>query len=70
MVWLLVCRPVKTVNVWYWKIAIAYGSGPGGGQGPYVFARNPRGGWQMTATAPQPETGVGQAYGAGLQPRI
>ncbi len=33
-----------------------WGAGPGAGQAPYFFSRA-AGGWQMTAGAPQPETG-------------
>jgi hypothetical protein len=38
--------------------AVTYGSGPDAGEGPYSFSRDPGKGWQMTAAAPQPETGA------------
>ena len=41
----------------YSRNNVKYGSGPDAGQGPYVFARG-EAGWQMTASAVQPEAGV------------
>ena len=41
----------------YSRVNVKYGSGPDAGQGPYVFARG-EAGWQMTASAVQPEAGV------------
>jgi hypothetical protein len=38
--------------------SVDWGSGPTAGQSPYVFSRDPGKGWQMTAAAAQPETGV------------
>jgi hypothetical protein len=40
------------------KNLVNYGSGPHSGQSPYFFSRDPSRGWQMTAAAIQPETGV------------
>jgi hypothetical protein len=42
----------------------------GHGQGPYFFARNPERGWQMTAGAPQPQTGIANYYSKVFSPDL
>lgn len=44
-------------HVMVWNGAVNWGAGPRSGQGPYFFSRTPNG-WQMTAAAAQPETGL------------
>ena len=39
-------------------VKLGNGAGPLAGQSPYFFSRDPQKGWQMTAAASQPETGV------------
>ncbi len=49
---------------------VNWGAGPAAGQSPYFFSREEAGGWRMTASATQPETGVNRPVPQLLAPNL
>ena len=49
---------------------VTWGAGPAAGQSPYFFSRQEGAGWQMTAGATQPETGVNKLIPQLLAPDL